>query len=265
MRWERFVLFALIAVDLICWAGCAPEGEAVDTTPPAKPVLKPHSVETDYAETGIRPEAVTDPRNYWIGVEWYRNLEDDLGGYLVYRHDEGETEFPTASIGNLILRQNLSPNIDPYFVDMDTWNLQPNDTTGETRGYWYAVRAYDQLGNVSEFSEATYYRLIANPLSFNVTGSAVSGYYLEWTYESSPGVLIDYYMLRVWDAGTNEPMWWMRYTEFSSTHRVLLNADGTAQPFVSGRSYVWKLNVVANSGQPTRSPAGSAVKRTFVY
>jgi hypothetical protein len=231
-----------------------------------RPVLKPHSVETDYAETGIRPEAVTDPRNYWIRLDWYRNYEDDLGGYQVYRHAEDETEFPTTPIGNLILRLNLSPNIDPYFIDMDTWNLQPNDTTGETRGYWYAVRAYDQVGNLSDLSEPAYYRLVANPLSFDVTGSEAGGYYLEWTYESSPGVLIDYYMMRVWDEGTNEPMWWMRYTEYGATHRVLLNADGTAvNPFVPGRTYIWKLNVVANSSQPNRSPAGSAVKRTFVY
>jgi len=262
----RALFMAVIAwIPLLYLSGCVPEGEDVDTTPPAQPILKPRSVDSLYAETGIRPEAVTDARNYWIRIEWYRNPEEDLKGYAIYRRGENESDFPETPIGQLIIGQNLSPTAEPYFVDRDTWNLQPNDTTGDTRGYWYAVRAYDQVGNTSEFSQSAYYRLIWNPRNFDVTDPSPGVHYLEWTYESGPEVIIDYYMIRVWDEETAQPMWWMKYTEFSSAQRLLLNADGSAQPFVSGRTYVWKLSVIANSQYPTRAPAGSAVKTTFVY
>lgn len=245
--------------------GCVPEGEERDTTPPTAPILKSRSVDSLYAETGIRPEPGTDVRSYWIRLEWYRNPEEDLAGYLVYRRGEYDAEFPQTSIGNLILGQNLSPSIDPYFVDLDSPNLQPNDTSGDSRGYCYVVRAYDQSGNISDFSPTAYYRLINNPHDFGVSNAGLGQYYLDWSFESGPEVFFDYFMIRVWDAETGEPMWWMKYTEFSSMHRVLLNANGSAQPFVSGRTYVWKLSVVANSNPPTRSPAGSAVKTSFVY
>jgi hypothetical protein len=244
---------------------CVPEGEDRDTTPPATPNLKPRSMDSLYAETGIRPEPGTDAASYWIRVEWFPNLEEDLAGYLVYRRGEYEADFPQTALRNLILGQNLSPNIDPYFIDLDWRNLQPDDTSGDSRGYFYAVRAYDQLGNISELSRTAYYRLINNPRNLAVSRKNPGQYYLEWNFESGISVFIDYFMIRVWDEDTGEPMWWMKYIEFSSTHSVLLNLNGSARPFETGHSYVWKLSVIANSNPPTRSPAGSAAKTTFTY
>jgi hypothetical protein len=183
----------------------------------------------------------------------------------VYRRGEYEADFPQTALRNLILGQNLSPNIDPYFIDLDWRNLQPDDTSGDSRGYFYAVRAYDQLGNISELSRTAYYRLINNPRNLAVSRKNPGQYYLEWNFESGISVFIDYFMIRVWDEDTGEPMWWMKYIEFSSTHSVLLNLNGSARPFETGHSYVWKLSVIANSNPPTRSPAGSAAKTTFTY
>lgn len=259
----RIFVIAMLLQALML--GCVPEGEERDTTPPTAPVLKSRSVDSLYAETGIRPEPVTDAQSYWIRLEWYRNLEEDLVGYLVYRRGEYDAEFPQTPIGNLILGQNLSPSKDPYFVDLDWRNLQPNDTSGDSRGYRYAVRAYDQSGNYSDFSQTAYYRLINNPRDFAVSNPSPGQYFLQWSFESGPEVFFDYFMIRIWDEETGEPMWWLKYTEFSSTHSVLLNVNGSSQSFVAGRSYVWKLSVVANSNPPERSPAGSAVKTSFVY
>lgn len=246
-------------------ASCGYNSEDTDTTPPVTPVLKPRSVDSLYAETGIRPEAGTSPWEYAIRIEWYPNTEEDLAGYLVYRHGEEDSLFPNTPVENLILGQNFSPYEDPYFVDYDRENLQPNDTTGDTRGYYYAVRAYDVSDNISGFSDIAYYRLITNPSSFSVSNPSSGEYYLKWTYESGPEVFFDYFMIRVWDSETGERAWHMKYTDFGRTHNVLLNVNGTAQPFVSGRRYVWKLNVIANSNPPQRSPAGCAVKTDFVY
>jgi hypothetical protein len=253
------VLFAALV------AGCGQDSEDADTTPPVAPVLKPRSLDSLYAETGIRPEPGTTPREYFIRIEWYRNREEDLAGYYVYRRGELATEFPQTPLDNLIVGQDISPYEDPHFIDYDTENLAPDEMTGETRGYYYAVQAYDQLGNVSDFSASAYYRLIANPQNLAVTSPSPGQHYLEWTYEGGPDVFYDYFMIRVWDEETGQRAWHMKYTAFGSTHSVALNANGTAEPFISGRRYVWKLSVIANSNPPDRSPAGCAVNTYFVY
>lgn len=257
--------FAIVLLLLVFMAGCGEDSEDADTTPPVAPTLKARSINSLYAETGIRPEPWTTGGDYWIRVEWYPNREEDLAGYLVYRRSEMDPEFPDAPIRDLVLGQVPSRDEDPYFIDFDTENLQPDDTTGESRGYYYAVRAYDVSDNLSDFSVAAYYRLISNPRNFYVWNPSPGEYYLEWTFEGGPEIFFDYFMIRIWDEETGQPMWWMQYIEYSSTHSVPLNADGTAEPFVSGRRYVWKLSVIANSHPPPRTPAGSAVKSSFEY
>lgn len=260
------ILIGVVTLLLaILAAGCGGDSEDADTTPPVAPTLKPRSADSLYAQTGIRPEAGVTDREYFIRVEWYRNREEDLAGYYVYRHGESDTEFPQTPLDNLILGQDISFYEDPYFIDYDTGNLQPDEMTGETRGYYYAVRAYDQFGNLSDWSASAYYRLIGNPQGLSVTNSSPGQYYLEWNYESGPDVFFDYFMIRVWDAETGQRAWHMKYTAFGSTFSVALNANGTAEPFISGRRYVWKLSVIANSYPPDRSPAGCAAKTNFVY
>jgi len=68
----RTLVIALLLQALVL--GCVPESEERDTTPPTAPVLKSRSVDSLYAETGIRPEPGTDAQSYRIRLEWYRNL-----------------------------------------------------------------------------------------------------------------------------------------------------------------------------------------------
>lgn len=256
----------LILAVFIVAIGCGEDSEDTDIKPPAAPTMKPRSIESNYDETGIRPEASESASDYWIRIEWYPNSEEDLAGYLVYRRSENETEFPETSLGNLTLGQNFPADEDPYYSDYDTPVLKPDEFTGDSRGYYYAVRAYDQMNNLSDLSALAYYRLIPNPGGFAVTSADSGVYYLEWTYESGPDI-IDYYMIRVWDKNTEQPqpMWWKKYRDWGSELSVLLNDDGTAEPFVSGTDYVWKLSVVANSDDPSRAPAGCAMRRSFNY
>jgi hypothetical protein len=260
---QLVVLMAVLGF-IILIAGCGEDNPGGDATPPTTPVLKPRSVDSLYEEAGIRPEAA-NVLNYWIRVEWYLNTEDDLEGYFVYRRGEDEEVFPEAYVGNVVAGQDFFLGQDPHFIDYDTANLRPDPSTGETRGYYYRVQAYDESGNLSEFSSVVYYRLIANPLSPHVTMSHTGEYYLDWTFQSGPQVFIDYYMLRIWDKVTNQPMWWMKYSNFGSTLSVLLDEDNALETFIPGRDYVWKLSVIANGNPPERSPAGCAVRMEFTY
>ena len=259
---QLVVLMAVLGF-LILMAGCGEDSPDTDATPPTAPVLKPRSVDSLYEERGIRPEA-SGVLSYWIRLEWYLNSEDDLQGYYVYRRGEDEDISPEVYVGNVVLGEDFFPGEEPYFIDYSTGNLRPDPSTGETRGYYYRVQAYDESGNVSDFSPVAYYRLIANPLSPSVSGYP-GEYYLNWTFESGPEVFIDYYMLRVWNKDTGEPMWWTKYSNFGSTHQVLLNEENALEAFESGQYYVWKISVIANSNPPERSPAGSAVKMEFRY
>ncbi len=260
---QLVVLMAILGF-FILMAGCGEDSSDTDATPPTTPVLKPRSVDSLYEEAGIRPEAF-NVLNYWIRVEWYLNTEDDLKGYFIYRRGEEEESFPEGHYDHVVLGEDFYLGEDPFYIDYDTGNLRPEPSTGDTRGYYYAVRAYDESGNFSEFSPVAYYRLIANPLSLAVTTSHTGERYLNWTFQSGPEVFIDYYMLRIWDKETGQPMWWTKYTDFSSTHSVLLNEDNALETFVPGQYYVWKLSVIANSNPPERSPAGCAVKTEFRY
>ena len=264
LTYRQLIMLMAVLGFLILMAGCGEDSPDSDATPPTTPVLKPRSVDSLYEEAGIRPEAANS-LNYWIRVEWYLNTEDDLKGYFIYRRGEDEEVFPEAYVGNVVAGEDFFLGEDPYFIDYDTATLRPDPSTGETRGYYYRVRAYDESDNLSNFSPVVYYRLIANPLSLAVTTSHTGDRYLEWTFQPSPGVFIDYYMIRIWDKETDQPMWWTKYSNFGSTLSVLLDEDNALETFIPGRNYVWKLSVIANSNSPERSPAGCAVKKEFTY
>jgi hypothetical protein len=259
-------LFALTAVlgVFILMIGCGEDSPDTDSTPPVTPVLKPRSADSLYEESGIRPEP-SGVQAYWIRVEWYPNTEDDLEGYFIYRRGEEDEDFPESYYDNVVLGEDFYLGEDPYYIDRDTPDLRPDPSTGDTRGYYYALRAYDESGNISDFSPVAYYRLIANPFSLSVTTSYTGDHYLDWTFQSGPEVFIDYYMLRVWDKDTGQPMWWRKYSDFSSTQHVLLDDGNALVTFIPGHWYVWKLSVIANSNSPERSPAGCAVKKEFQY
>jgi len=94
-----------------------------DTFPPARP-------------TGLQAVSSGVGRKPFIDLTWAPNIESDLAGYIVYRHESGQS--PVA------LNQELVKA--PAYRDEA---VEPGHT------YYYSVQAVDQRGNKSQPSEET--------------------------------------------------------------------------------------------------------------
>lgn len=92
-----------------------------DVFPPARP-------------TGLQAVSSGVGRKPFVDLTWAPNMESDLGGYIVYRHEEGQS--PVA------LNQELIKA--PAYRDE---TVEPGHT------YWYSVQAVDIRGNKSQPSE----------------------------------------------------------------------------------------------------------------
>lgn len=95
--------------------------EIIDTTPPAKP-------------TGLSVAAVDEAGA--LDISWSANTEDDLAGYDLYRSDD-ETG-PYTRINTALITETT-------FADT---GLEDNTT------YWYKLKAVDDEGLESEFSDS---------------------------------------------------------------------------------------------------------------
>ncbi len=253
----------------------------MDDTPPSTPVLLPRSADNIYPQRGIRPEPSYSDRNYWVHIEWLKNPEPDCAGYRVYRTGEWDT-LPNGDLTGGQIVTDLRVGVTIQDTDTLVWidhgetpsnlgaNLcAPNPSDGKTRGYYWEIEAYDESLNISRRSSRHYYRLLSNPQNLQVIKQADSLYKLSWQYDPPPDAYVSYYMLRVFPEaiGPDSVMWYQQASVFGADNFIYLNNDGNARPFVSGTTYRWQLNVIADQPRLEHASglAGAAVYTTFVY
>jgi len=134
IEWEQRYLYRLAAITVVQREGKEPleiEGDdspvveafAHDVFPPATPT----GVQAVFSGTGQKP---------FIDLTWAPNLESDLAGYNVYRHEQGAAP----------VKVNSELAQTPAFRDA-------NVESGHQ--YFYSVSAVDQRGNESGRSEET--------------------------------------------------------------------------------------------------------------
>jgi hypothetical protein len=163
-------VFATFCIGMSCDQG---EVNKVDPPPAVKIVQK--NSDTSVVETGI--DALYDPSspdNNYIYLEWYRNPENRLAGYDIYRSTAANRNF--QAIARVTGRNRLG--IDTVFIDK---------TVSLNQRYYYFIRAFDDLDQYGEPSDTSEYELIEIPvLSYPVynIGNITSPIF-KWSFANS--------------------------------------------------------------------------------
>lgn len=121
--------------------------------PPGKVRLVPKTPEGSPVEHGI--DAVPDENGIYL--EWYPNVEKNLGGYVIYRSEEIDRNFVQITK----ISRAATGTIDTSFVDT---------TVALNRRYYYFVRAFDDLDQFGEASDTVTYKLWVKPILSSPVG-----------------------------------------------------------------------------------------------
>jgi len=136
-EWEKNYVYHITPVTRILAApGGTPVAEVEGETSPGVQILT-HDIFPPAPPVGLQAVYSGNPQQNFIDLTWAPNTEGDLGGYNVYRREEG--------------RQYARINADlvktPVFRDSDV-------TPGKQ--YFYTITAVDVRGNESGKSEETH-------------------------------------------------------------------------------------------------------------
>jgi len=200
-------------------------------------------------------------------IEWERNSETDVKGYIIRRGSVNREDGTTYPVAQLEYGFELSshPSVTEHsWIDTgrDNFGAASNmlrPVLGESRNYFWQISAYDEVGNRSAWSDTIRYTLIENPFEFDVVRLSADNYSLTWHY---PTASFLQYKVRVYSYyyGRDQVLWdpplFPRYTTQES---ILLNEDGTANPFERDCTYVWQLNAIKDD------ESGAAIYSTFTY
>ena len=263
--WRISVLLPILVLYSSCGEDLTPE----DTTPPAPPIIIPKSPETQFIQEGIDSEPGNSDQDYWIRIEWEWNEESDLLGYYIYRWDERDTLGSFEQIRDQRLEVNLRREDDPvpYYTDQAPI-LQPDQITGFSHGFYYFIRAYDEVGNVSAHSDTVYYRHLKKPTGLRINGTPAVEFALLWDYYWQEDW--NYFFLRVYPQGfPNIRVWSYRANLLAAPFSVNFNQDGTvntdflrtASDSLRAGTYTWTVDVV-DDFDPLH-PAGAETKGIF--
>jgi len=147
MKRYFIIVFVSFFIAVRCDQG---EVNKVDPPPAVNIVFK--NSDTSVVERGI--DALYDassPDNNYIYLEWYRNPENRLAGYEIYRSTTANRNF--LAIARVTTRNRLG--IDTVFIDK---------SVSLNQRYYYFVRAFDDLDQYGEPSDTTEYELIEIPV-----------------------------------------------------------------------------------------------------
>jgi hypothetical protein len=221
--------------------GCFGE-DIEDPQPPATPRWVEKSSPEDTLECGIDAY----PEGDGIFLEWYRNLDEDLEGYRIYRA-EGSPDI------------GFSMLVDIGEFDLDT--LFFDDSVRFDIDYFYYLIAYDQAGNKSEHSDTIRYQVIEKVGLLKPSGE-ISERQPDFVWnDSSEGTDKSKYVIRVENYPSGEIIWISNFSpDYGSfEQKAKYNADGKARygSLVSGESYRWRIDAIKWLDNSNRDIAGS--------
>jgi hypothetical protein len=260
----------LLLFCLLLLAGCGQDQSTRDNLPPSGPRI-----------IGASAEPVSSDAWHFVRLEWYGNPEPDVAGYRIWRVAEWTDQNQRYVIKDL--RVGPSGDLDAGLVryawvdEGDTTNgqslnmLGPDPENGESRGYFWQVQAYDESGNVSEFSPRVYCRLINNPFNFTVGRVSPDAYNATWQYSVNPDVMIGFCELRVYPRwlGPDSLVKQIQDFPYSSQWTTRLDFSEALRPLVRDSGYVCQLNIYSTPGSPNQhadtARASAAVFTTFLY
>jgi hypothetical protein len=266
-----FRWFCLLIVLLVL-SGCGQDQSTSDNQPPSAP--RPQIIRAE-------PVPASSDDRHWARITWYGNPEPDVAGYRVWR----VPEFVSISQRYVIKDLHVGPGADfepgralCSWVDQgDTTNgnplnqLQPDPVTGESRGFYWYLEAYDESGNRSGFSDPIYYRLINNPRNLTVGRVSPNSYRANWQYANNPDVMIDYCTLRVYPLwlGPDSTVKFQQDHIYQADCSSSLDFSEVLRPMITDCTYVLQLDVTSSLPAPGQhadtTRAGSAVFATFTY
>jgi hypothetical protein len=262
MKTALYSLLFLIATFPLAFYGCGENSSSEDDIAPQKPVIMPRSDDGAYPQQGVRPEPSQSWDNYWVKVEWQRNPETDVKGYSIWRGTYNYLDGRRYRIDDVEFGSSSGSAVYSW-IDVGEGTGGADNILApilnEPQEYFWQIQAYDESGNVSEFSDTVFYALIGNPYQTSVVHEGPHTYLLSWRYPLGMG--LDY-KIRVYSRyyGRDSVMWdpplFRRYT---SQESIMLNEDGTAKAFEKDCTYVWQLNATRDD------ESGSAVITLFTY
>jgi len=137
---------------LFLWVIACQQDEVNQVDPPPRVNVVAKSSDTSVVERGIDAiYKVSSPDKNYIYLEWYRNPENKLAGYEIYRSIESHRNY--SSEGRVTSRNRLG--IDTTFIDK---------TVSLNQRYYYFIRAFDDLEQYGEPSDTMEYELIDVPI-----------------------------------------------------------------------------------------------------
>lgn len=134
VEWEQRYEYRIEPVTEVAPAGKPKVGVEGDDSPGVEVFV--HDVFPPAVPTGVQAVFSGVGQKPFIDLTWAPDLENDLAGYNVYRHESGA---PPAKINTEVVKT-------PAFRD---------EAVESGRAYYYSVSAVDQRGNESGQSEET--------------------------------------------------------------------------------------------------------------
>ncbi len=143
IKTNTFIILILSNMLLLLISSCGKDIDNIDEEPPARPVFKAKTLDSEFEEQGI--DAVSD--GDYIRIEWKPNSEEDLEGYKLFRGESSNIDSTWIELTNELDER------DSFYVDRDFSLL--ND-----RQWFYRVSAYDGNENDSDTSIVIRYKLL---------------------------------------------------------------------------------------------------------
>jgi hypothetical protein len=233
----RILLLMFVLMTLFFSWGCE---DIENPTMPGRPVMVPKSLPWEYKEKGID----ADDKVTGIFVEWYRNPEPEMEGYIVYRAaDTSESRELTFVRADTVFAYPLNPTLsDTEYVDTDV-------TFGTM--YYYYIRALDISENKSIPSDTVRYTLTPRPGEClpDMSEQAQVKPEFSWKYSNDFQYGINYYYIRVENLTTRESVWFygvprLDYTGQGQIVKYDIDGNATEPALSSAYTYRWKVDAI---------------------
>jgi hypothetical protein len=227
------ILLAILAIGL---SFCT---DVEDPDPPVKPRLVEKTSGFDSLQQGISPSMEQNA----IILQWYRNPDPDLAGYVIYRAADTtiEAELNFETLDSVWIFYANPTLLDSEYIDISAELAMP---------YRYYIRAIDDAGNISKASDTAEYKLAVKPSiesPKNGQEDIDPQPNFDWKYTASFQFSVDFFFLTVENISTNQVVW--RYatsrTRYDgSVQTIVYNSDGSATENSLSPDYLyrWRLD-----------------------